>query len=79
MPMVLMTIAFWGVGIPLGSWLGCHGLGGGAPLEVYGFWVGLVVGLVLASLAVAWTLRAVPDARLRSALVASTEPMRAAR
>lgn len=60
LPMVLMLVAFWIVGIPAGTWLGYHGLGSG-PMEVYGFWVGLVVGLVLVSLTLAVALRKVAD------------------
>ncbi|PPE68772.1 MATE family efflux transporter [Caldimonas thermodepolymerans] len=58
-PMLMMLVAFWGVGIPLGAWLGYVGLPGGEPLQVYGFWIGLVVGLVLVSVAFSLTLRVV--------------------
>jgi MATE family multidrug resistance protein len=67
MPMVMMFIAFWGIGIPVGTWLGYVGLPGGAPLEVYGFWVGLVVGLVLVSIALALGLKRVADRAVRDA------------
>lgn len=59
MPMLLMLGAFWAVGIPAGTWLAYVGLPGGAPLQVYGFWVGLVTGLVLVSLGLARALRRV--------------------
>ncbi len=62
LPMVLMLVAFWLIGIPAGTWLGYWGPPGSAPMEVYGFWVGLVVGLVLVSLGLAVALRKVADA-----------------
>ncbi len=58
-PMVMMLLAFWGVGIPLGTWLGYHGWPGQAPMQVYGFWVGLVTGLVLVSIGLLVALRSV--------------------
>ncbi|MCW7539717.1 MATE family efflux transporter [Aquabacterium sp. A7-Y] len=68
LPMLLMLLAFWGIGIPLGSWLGYRGLPGGEPLQVYGFWVGLVVGLVLVSIGLAAALRAVARGALQNAV-----------
>lgn len=55
-PAVLHMIAFWGVGIPLGAWLGFR-----TPLRERGLWIGLVAGLaaaaVLQSLRVIWRMR----------------------
>jgi MATE family multidrug resistance protein len=65
LPMVLMLLAFWCVGIPSGTWLGYHGWTPGRPMEVYGFWIGLVVGLVLVSLALAISLRVVANRHVR--------------
>jgi MATE family multidrug resistance protein len=65
LPMVLMGVAFWCVGIPVGTYLGYHGLPGGQPLQVYGFWVGLVLGLVLVSLSLAAALRHVANKTVR--------------
>ena len=62
MPMVLMAIAFWAIGIPSGTWLAYRGIGGAPPLKVYGFWIGLVIGLVLVSLGLVLGLRRVADA-----------------
>lgn len=56
-PMLMMLGAFWCLGIPVGIWLGYYGPPGGAPLEVYGFWTGLVLGLVLVSVALVLGLR----------------------
>jgi MATE family multidrug resistance protein len=66
LPMVLMAIAFWVFGIPFGTWLGYHGLPGGQPLHVYGFWAGLVVGLMLVSLALVAALRRIADDAVRN-------------
>lgn len=65
-PMAMMMVAFWVLGIPLGVLLGYHGIGGIAPMQVYGFWVGLVVGLVVVSIGLALLLRRV-SARERPA------------
>lgn len=65
-PMVFMLVAFWGVGLPLGVWLGYWGPPGGSPWQVQGFWVGLVVALVLVSTALAATLRSVALAHLKA-------------
>jgi MATE family multidrug resistance protein len=60
-PMLLMLAAFWAIGIPGGTWLAYRGAFGSPPMKVYGFWVGLVVGLVLVSLALVSALRKVAD------------------
>ena len=72
LPMVLMLCAFWGLGVPVGTWLGWHGVGGSGPLQVYGFWVGLVIGLVTVSIGLALGLRHVADAALRERAGASS-------
>jgi MATE family multidrug resistance protein len=64
MPMLLMLTAFWVVGVPSGTWLAYRGLSVGEPMKVYGFWVGLVIGLVLVSVGLAIGLRKVADAAL---------------
>lgn len=63
-PMLVMFVAFWLIGLPLGVRLGYHGLPGGAPLAVYGFWSGLVTALILAALALSGWLRVVARRRL---------------
>jgi MATE family multidrug resistance protein len=68
LPMVLMLAAFWGLGVPTGVWLGWYGALGSGPLQVYGFWVGLVIGLVTVSIGLAIGLRHVADRTLSEAL-----------
>jgi MATE family multidrug resistance protein len=65
LPMLLMLSAFWAIGVPSGTWLAYRGLGG-EPMKVYGFWVGLVIGLVLVSVGLAIGLRKVADGALRA-------------
>lgn len=65
-PMLMMLVAFWVIGIPLGAWLGYVGLPGGEPMQVHGFWVGLVVGLVLVSIALSLALRTVSRAAIEA-------------
>lgn len=67
MPMLLMLAAFWAVGIPAGTWLAYRGFPGGAPMQVYGFWLGLVIGLVLVSVGLVFELRKVARRALVSA------------
>jgi MATE family multidrug resistance protein len=66
-PMLLMLAAFWAFGIPVGTWLAYHGFMGGPPMQVYGFWVGLVIGLVLVSIGLVFELRKVACRALVSA------------
>lgn len=44
-PAVLHMVAFWGIGVPLGAWLGFH-----TSLRERGLWMGLVAGLAAAAL-----------------------------
>jgi MATE family, multidrug efflux pump len=64
MPMVLMLTAFWVIGVPSGTWLAYRGIVVGEPMRVYGFWVGLVIGLALVSVTLAIGLRKVADAAI---------------
>jgi MATE family multidrug resistance protein len=67
LPMLLMAGAFWCCGVPVGVWLGYYGVGTGGPLEVFGFWTGLLVGLVLVSIALVAALRRVANDAVRGA------------
>ncbi len=51
-PMVLAMLSYWGVGMPLGAWLGL-GLGRGPQ----GMWTGLILGLATAAVLMGWRLR----------------------
>ena len=77
LPMLLMLAAFWAFGVPVGTWLAYHGLVAGAPMKVYGFWVGLVIGLVLVSLGLAAGLRRVADAAVASGAFRPARPAQA--
>jgi len=65
-PMLVMFVAFWLIGLPLGVRLGYHGIGSVPALQVYGFWTGLVTALILAAIALAAWLRVVARERLTS-------------
>ena len=56
-PMLVMLVAFWVVGLPLGLRLGYYGFGQTPPLEIYGFWFGLIAALILAALCLSQWLR----------------------
>jgi MATE family multidrug resistance protein len=64
-PMIVMFVAFWVIGLPLGIRLGYHGIGSVAPMQLYGFWTGLVTALILAAIALSAWLRTVARARLQ--------------
>jgi MATE family multidrug resistance protein len=49
MPMVVTLVAYWGLGLPLGMWLGLV-RGHGAP----GLWTGLILGLSAAATLLGW-------------------------
>lgn len=55
-PMQLTLIAYWGIALPVGYLLGLT-TWLGAPRGPYGFWTGLVLGLVAACLLLTWRLR----------------------
>lgn len=59
-PMVITVLSYWGLGLPLGAWLGLR-QGLGAP----GLWTGLIVGLSAAAGLLGWRFwrlaRRVPD------------------
>lgn len=48
-PAVLHLVAFWGVGVPLGAFLGFR-----TPLRERGLWIGLVAGLAAAAVLQSW-------------------------
>lgn len=66
-PMLMMLVAFWLIGLPVGAWLGYKGMGSIPPQGIYGFWIGLVTGLILVSAGLTFTLRKVSWASLHTA------------
>ncbi|RRN55617.1 MATE family efflux transporter [Pseudoxanthomonas sp. SGNA-20] len=50
-PMFLAMVSYWGIGMPLGAWLGL-GLGRGPQ----GMWTGLILGLAAAAVLMGWRL-----------------------
>jgi MATE family multidrug resistance protein len=70
-PMVIQMIAFWGVALPVG-WI--LGLAPGwfpwspaVPMQATGFWIGLVLGLTVAAVLLAWSLNNLSKLRVREA------------
>ena len=51
-PMIIQTISYWGIGLPVGCYLGLS-LQWGAR----GFWIGLICGLTSAAILLLWRLR----------------------
>jgi len=49
MPLVVTLLAYWVVALPAGAMLG-FGVGGAPQLGVSGFWLGLIIGLVVVAL-----------------------------
>ncbi|MCX9157717.1 MATE family efflux transporter [Niveibacterium sp. 24ML] len=72
MPMWLAIGAFWVVAIPLGVLLGYQGAGSLNALGVFGFWIGLVVGLTLVAIGLSLILRRVARQRISDALGGAT-------
>jgi len=74
-PMVIQMIAFWGVALPVG-WI--LGLAPGwfpwspaQPMQATGFWIGLVLGLTVAAVLLAWSLNKLSALRVREANVSA--------
>jgi MATE family multidrug resistance protein len=58
-PMQIQLLAFWGVALPLGCWLGL-----GRDMAAAGFWIGLTLGLTVAAVLLSWSLARLAHARL---------------
>ncbi|ALK96226.1 multidrug transporter MATE [Massilia sp. WF1] len=71
-PMVIQMIAFWGVALPVGWILGLapgwFPWSPGAPMQATGFWIGLVLGLTVAAVLLAWSLNRLAKLRVREAV-----------
>jgi MATE family multidrug resistance protein len=67
--MVIQMIAFWGVALPVGWILGWAPAwfpwGPSAPMQATGFWIGLVLGLTVAAVLLAWSLNNLSKQRVR--------------
>ena len=72
-PMVIQLVAFWVFSLPLGALLGLGlapgwlGLLPAQPMEAYGFWIGLVLGLTIAAVLLTIELHRLANARVKSA------------
>ncbi|MES2316072.1 MAG: MATE family efflux transporter [Pseudomonadota bacterium] len=59
-PMQIQVLAFWGVALPVGCILGLAPAwfpwSPAAPMQATGFWIGLVLGLAIASVLLTWAL-----------------------
>lgn len=51
-PMLLSLVAYWGVGLTSGYWLGFH-----TPLGGVGIWIGAYLGLTVAAISYIWRFR----------------------
>jgi MATE family multidrug resistance protein len=74
-PMVIQMIAFWGVALPVGWILGLAPAwfpwSPAEPMKATGFWIGLVLGLTVAAVLLAWSLNNLSKLRVREARSAS--------
>jgi len=70
-PMVIQMIAFWGVALPVGWILGLapswFPWSPAEPMKATGFWIGLVLGLTVAAILLAWSLNRLSKQRVRDA------------
>ena len=68
-PMVIQMIAFWGVALPVGWILGLapdwFPWSPDMPMAATGFWIGLVLGLTVAAVLLAWALNQLSKLRVR--------------
>ncbi len=74
-PMVIQMIAFWGVALPVGWILGLapswFPWSPAQPMQATGFWIGLVLGLTVAAVLLAWSLNKLSALRVRASDVSA--------
>ena len=67
-PMLIQLLAFWGVSLPLGYVLGLAPAwfpwSPDSPMAAFGFWIGLVLGLTVAALLLAMSLKKLANRRV---------------
>lgn len=73
-PLLLILLAYWGLGLPMGYGLGLGGLWGGTP-GPQGFWIGLIVALTVAAGLLGYRVRVM----LRRLEGAGRQPVKAGR
>lgn len=56
-PMLIAFAGYWLLALPVGAALGLGWLPGQTPLGVYGFWIGLSLGLAVVATGLLWRLR----------------------
>jgi MATE family multidrug resistance protein len=70
-PMVIQLVAFWIFSLPLGIVLGLAPgwlpFGPREPMAVFGFWIGLVLGLSVAAILLTWALARLANTRANAA------------
>lgn len=69
-PMLMMLFAFWVMGLPIGCWLGYYGMGSLPAQGIYGFWTGLLTGLILVAAGLTWTFRQIARQRIQTHMIA---------
>ncbi len=71
--MLIQLFAFWGFSLPVGCVLGLAPQGfawsPAVPMGATGFWIGLVLGLTVAALLLAWALERLAKQRVDAAVV----------
>ena len=63
-PMLLLLIAYWGFGLPIGFILTHYGLN--EPMGVYGMWIGMIIGLTVFAIMVVMRLNYIVNKSVRA-------------
>ena len=77
-PMIIQLLAFWVVALPLGVWLGLAPewmpFAPAVPMQAYGFWIALTVGLTIAAVLLTWVLARLAKSRAVGTVPAGLSP-----